>query len=66
MGHNYRGNGGRAFTIPALVIFEAVMHQAAWYNRLIPDDWSIAVSGMAGPVTLSGYIGSSMSLISIL
>jgi hypothetical protein len=29
--------------IPPLVIFEAVMHQAAWYS-LIPSDWSIGVS----------------------
>jgi hypothetical protein len=29
--------------IPPLVIFEAVMHQAAWYNT-IPHDWSIGVS----------------------
>jgi hypothetical protein len=25
----------RGFAIPALVIFEAVMHQAAWYNNSI-------------------------------
>lgn len=29
--------------IPPLVIFEAVMHQKAWYN-LIPHNWSIGVS----------------------
>jgi hypothetical protein len=29
--------------IPPLVIFEAVLHQAAWYN-IIPEDWSIGVS----------------------
>ena len=29
--------------IPPLVIFKAVMHQAAWYN-IIPHDWSISVS----------------------
>jgi hypothetical protein len=31
------------FAIPPLVIFEAVMHQAGWYNTL-PSDWSITVS----------------------
>jgi len=31
--------------IPPLVIFEAVMHQAAWYkDDIIPHDWSIGVS----------------------
>ena len=31
--------------IPPLVIFEAVMHQAAWYeDNIIPHDWSIGVS----------------------
>ena len=31
--------------IPPLVIFEAVMHQAAWYkDDIIPYDWSIGVS----------------------
>ena len=31
--------------IPPLIIFEAVMHQAAWYkNDIIPHDWSIGVS----------------------
>jgi hypothetical protein len=35
----------RGFVIPALVIFEAVMHQAAWYNDgILPSDWAIAVS----------------------
>lgn len=35
----------RGHTIPPLIIFEAVMHQAAWYeNGLLPYDWSIAVS----------------------
>ena len=35
----------RGFSIPPLVIFEAVMHQAAWYeDRLIPPDWSIGMS----------------------
>jgi hypothetical protein len=33
----------RGVTIPLLIIFEAKMHQASWYNS-IPDDWSIAVS----------------------
>jgi hypothetical protein len=28
-----------------LIIFEAVMHQAAWYNNgILPSDWAIAVS----------------------
>lgn len=37
--------GARAITIPPLVIFEAVMHQAAWYeDGLLPYDWSIGVS----------------------
>ena len=32
-------------TIPPLIIFEAVMHQAAWYeNSLLLYNWSIAVS----------------------
>jgi hypothetical protein len=31
------------WAIPPLVIFEAVMHQAAWYEA-IPPDWSIGVS----------------------
>jgi hypothetical protein len=32
-------------TIPPLVIFKAVMHQAAWYeNDVIPHDWLIGVS----------------------
>ena len=31
--------------IPPLIIFKAVMHQAAWYkNDIIPHDWSIGVS----------------------
>jgi len=30
-------------SIPPLVIFEAIMHQAAWYQA-IPPDWSIGVS----------------------
>jgi hypothetical protein len=31
--------------IPPLVIFEAVMHQAAWYkNGILPHDWAIGVS----------------------
>src|SRR5207248_666309 len=30
-------------TIPPLVIFEALMHQASWYD-IIPHDWSIGVS----------------------
>jgi len=31
--------------IPLLVIFEAVMHQAAWYkDDIIPHNWSIGVS----------------------
>jgi hypothetical protein len=35
----------RGFAIPALVIFEAVMHQAAWYeDGIIPPDWAIGVS----------------------
>src|SRR5438876_7493949 len=33
----------RGEAIPPLIIFEAVMHQAAWYNNL-PCNWSIAVS----------------------
>jgi hypothetical protein len=35
----------RGFVIPALVIFEAVMYQAAWYNNsILLLDWAIAVS----------------------
>ena len=35
----------RGDTIPPLVIFEAIMHQAAWYkDDIIPHDWSIGVS----------------------
>ena len=35
----------RGFAIPPLIIFEAVMHQAAWYkNGNLPYDWSIGVS----------------------
>jgi hypothetical protein len=35
----------RGIAIPPLVIFEAVMHQAAWYaDGLIPPDWAIGVS----------------------
>jgi hypothetical protein len=33
----------RGFSIPPLIILEAVMHQAAWYSN-IPEDWSIGVS----------------------
>ena len=34
-----------SLVIPLLIIFKAVMHQAAWYkNGLIPYDWSIGVS----------------------
>ena len=33
----------RGITIPPLIIFEAVMHQAAWYKD-IPHDWTIGVS----------------------
>jgi hypothetical protein len=33
----------RGFAIPPLVIFEAVMHQASWYNNL-PPEWVIGVS----------------------
>jgi hypothetical protein len=37
--------GSCGFTIPLLVIFEVVMHQATWYeNKIIPYDWSIGVS----------------------
>ncbi len=36
--------GARGSLIPPLVIFEAVMHQAAWYqNDIIPLDWLIGV-----------------------
>ena len=32
-------------SIPPLIIFKAVMHQAAWYeDNIIPHDWSIGVS----------------------
>jgi len=35
----------RGLAIPPLIIFEAVMHQAVWYeNGLLPYDWSIGVS----------------------
>ena len=35
----------RGFSIPPLVILEAVMHQLTWYeNGLLPYDWSIGVS----------------------
>ena len=35
----------RGFSIPPLVILEAVMHQSTWYeNGLLPYDWSIGVS----------------------
>lgn len=35
----------RGFSIPPLVILEAVMHQSIWYeNGLLPYDWSIGVS----------------------
>jgi hypothetical protein len=35
----------RGFAIPPLVIFEAVMHQAAWYaDGLLPPNWVIGVS----------------------
>ena len=35
----------RGFAIPALVIFEAVMHQASWYeDGLLPPNWAIGVS----------------------
>jgi len=31
--------------LPPLVIFEAIMHQAAWYeDNIIPHDWLIGVS----------------------
>ena len=37
--------GARGFAIPPLVIFEAIMHQTAWYeNGLLPGDWSIGIS----------------------
>ncbi len=36
--------GARGSLVPPLVIFEAVMHQASWYNDLISLDWSIGVS----------------------
>jgi hypothetical protein len=33
----------RGFTIPPLIILEALMHQAGWYETL-PEGWSISVS----------------------
>ncbi len=37
--------GARGSLVPPLVVFEVVMHQAAWYqNNIIPLDWSIGVS----------------------
>lgn len=30
--------------IPPLVIFDAVMHQRAWYEQNLPSDWTIGVS----------------------
>ena len=35
----------QGIAIPPLIIFEAVMHQAAWYkDNIIPHNWSIGVS----------------------
>jgi hypothetical protein len=35
----------RGLAIPPLIIFEAVMHQAAWYEKdVLPHHWSIGVS----------------------
>lgn len=32
------------YLVPPLIIFEAIMHQEAWYKTGIPGDWSIGVS----------------------
>jgi len=47
----------QGIAIPPLVIFEAVMHQAAWYkDNIIPHDWLIDVSENGWTINEIGLI----------